>query len=103
MSFMETKDGERGHGNRITFQQTRGSYSAPRKASRQEGGFTPLRSLTMHSSFVILSLFVVLNYIGGEVACFCRAEIIAITGRKKKRSGSCDTSPHVSETWRADE
>lgn len=61
MSIRRTRDGKDGRGGRITFQQIQ-LFSL--QESRSVGGFHPCQSLTMLSSFAILFLFVILNYIG---------------------------------------
>lgn len=61
MSIRRTRDGEDGRGGRITFRQIQ---LFRLQESRSVGGSHPCQSLTMLSSFAILFLFVILNYIG---------------------------------------
>lgn len=81
VSVKKTKDWEDGRGGRITFQQTRGSYSAFRKTSPR--GVPPL-PLTHNAKFICnFVLFCHIKLHWGEVSCFRGIEIIAITGEKK--------------------
>lgn len=100
MSIRKTKDCEDGRGGHITFQQIQ---LFTLQDNRSVGGFHPCQSLTMLSSFAILFLFVHIKLHRGEVNCFRRVEIIAISGRKKS-SRSCDSSAstNLCEKWRAD-